>query len=199
MKTIVLASGSPRRKKLLDQLQIPFKVKISTVEEQYDDALAPADIVQMLASRKAEDVAQTFEDALIIGADTIVVFRETILEKPCSSEAARQMLMQLSEDTHSVVTGVSLYKKAPGKKSRIHTFFEETKVTFGNLNADDVQRYVASGSPMDKAGAYGIQDNYGSIFVKRIEGDYNTVVGFPLYAFYQVMQDFAPEYLTAQK
>lgn len=195
MKTVILASGSPRRKKLLEQINMSFRVRESTAEENYRSDLAPAEVVERLSRRKAADVARHYAGALIIGADTIVAYRDRILEKPATDEAARRMLMQLSGNTHSVYTGVTLHEKPSADKSRIHTFFVETKVTFGNLNIRDVNHYVESGSPMDKAGAYGIQDNYGAIFVKHIEGDYNNVVGFPLYTFYQVMQNFAPEYL----
>lgn len=195
METVILASGSPRRKKLLEQINMPFQVQKSAVDENYRSDLSPAKVVEVLARRKATDVARHYTKALIIGADTIVAYRGKILEKPSTREEAQRMLMQLSGNTHSVFTGVSLYKKASHDSSRVHTFFEETKVTFGNLNIHDIQQYVESGSPMDKAGGYGIQDDYGAIFVRHIEGDYNNVVGFPLYSFYQVMQNFAPEYL----
>lgn len=197
MDTVILASESPRRKKLLEQINMPFKVQASSVDENYDAALSPSEVVQVLARRKAVDVARHFTKALIIGSDTIVAYQDTILGKPPTKEAARAMLMQLSGNTHSVFTGVALCRKESPDNSRLYTFFEETKVTFGKLNTHDVEQYVESGSPMDKAGAYGIQDDYGAVFVKHIEGDYNTVVGFPLYSFYQVMQNFAPEYLPS--
>ncbi|SHE42840.1 septum formation protein [Fodinibius roseus] len=195
METVILASGSPRRKKLLEQINIPFQVQKSAVDEHYPSALSAAEVVEVLARRKAIAVARHYTEALIIGADTIVAYRDKILEKPSTKEQAQRMLMQLSGNTHSVYTGVSLYKKATDDNSQAHTFSEETKVTFGNLNIRDIKQYVESGSPMDKAGGYGIQDDYGAIFVKHIQGDYNNVVGFPLYSFYQVMQKFAPEYL----
>lgn len=199
MKTVILASGSPRRKKLLEQLHFPFQVQKSSVDEHYDETLPPAEIVQILARRKAMDVARHFADAIIIAADTIVVHQDTILGKPPTREAARNMLLQLSGNTHSVFTGVALYSMGSPGNDRLHTFAEETKVTFGKLNARDINRYVESGSPMDKAGAYGIQDEFGAIFVKRIKGDYNNVVGLPLHSFYQAMQNYAPEYLPVFK
>lgn len=195
MKSIILASASPRRRKLLQQINLDFKVRPSDVTEEYDASLSPAEVVQTLAKRKALDIAQQFDDALIIGADTIVIHKNTILEKPSSPGEAENMLHQLSDSMHSVLTGVTLCQKNPEKNQRTHTFFEETKVIFGKLRSKDITRYVQGGSPMDKAGAYGIQDDYGAIFVKRIEGDYNTVVGFPLYSFYQEMIRFAPEYI----
>ncbi|WP_372636645.1 nucleoside triphosphate pyrophosphatase [Fodinibius sp.] len=195
METVILASGSPRRKKLLEQINMPFQVQKSAIYEHYRSDLTPSEVVEVLARRKASSVARHYSRALIIGADTIVAYRNKILEKPSTKEEAQRMLMQLSGNTHSVFTGVSLCKKASHDNSQTHTFFEETKVTFGDLNLRDIKRYVESGSPMDKAGGYGIQDKYGAIFVRHIEGDYNNVVGFPLYTFYQVMQNFAPEYL----
>jgi len=200
LNTIILASGSPRRKKLLEQLGLPFQVHPSLVNEQYDPTLPPQKIVQNLAQRKARDVAQKFHDALIIGADTIVAYNKEILEKPGTKDEARSMLRQLSDNTHSVFTGVALCLRGrDSKKPRQRTFFEETKVSFGPIADQDIRQYVESGSPMDKAGAYGIQDAYGSFFVKSIEGDYNTVVGFPLHRFYRVLQNFAPEYLVPAK
>lgn len=194
MKSIILASGSPRRKKLLEQINIPFQVQASSVEEEYEPDLPPADIVQVLARRKAEDIARKHQNALIIGADTIVSFETTVLEKPRTDQEAIEMLHKLSDQTHSVLTGVALCKADRSGDHQIHSFFEETYVTFGELSPNDIERYVESGSPMDKAGAYGIQDDYGALFVKRIAGDYNTVVGFPLYSFYQELKEFAPEY-----
>ena len=196
MNSIILASGSPRRKKLLQQINIPFQVQVSSVDEEYDPDLAPADIVRTLARRKAEDVARGYKNALIIGADTIVSFETNILEKPRTNQEAKDMLHKLSDQSHSVFTGVALCKSGDSGIDQTHTFFEETCVTFGELRSKDIEQYVQSGSPMDKAGSYGIQDDYGALFVKRIAGDYNTVVGFPLYAFYQELKEFAPEYCS---
>lgn len=198
MKTVILASGSPRRKKLLEQVNLPFQVYESDVDESFDPALPPARIVQVLARRKALDAARHFTDALLIAADTIVALGDVILEKPSTREDARKMLLQLSGNTHSVFTGVTLYKTGPASWQP-YTFVEETEVTFGKLDDRDINQYVESGRPMDKAGAYGIQDDYGAIFVKYIRGDYNNVVGFPLYAFYQVIQEYAPDYLVPER
>lgn len=195
-KVIILASQSPRRKKLLQQIGISFSVEPSTCDESYDDNEAPSKIVQMLAERKALDVAQSKKDALVIGADTIVVFKNKILEKPKTQREAAGMLRSLSGASHSVLTGVSLVRT--DKKGNIlakETFFEQTMVYFGNLDESEIEAYVSGGSPMDKAGAYGIQDDWGTLFVKRIEGDYNNVVGLPLFALYRHLKKFAPEYM----
>lgn len=200
MKQIILASGSPRRKKLLQQLNLSFQVKVSSVGEHFDPEWSPETIVQNLAKRKAKDVAQHFENALIIGADTIVVFNDKILEKPTSHQEAKQMLQDLSAKTHQVLTGVALYKvDSTNNITDSITFVETTNVIFGDLNPDDIEAYVAGGSPMDKAGGYGIQDDFGAIFVKGIEGDYYNVVGFPLHSFYTTLEHFAPDFLSHVK
>ncbi|GAA5520414.1 Maf family protein [Aliifodinibius salicampi] len=196
MNSIILASGSPRRKKLLEQINLTFRVQVSTVDEHYDPKRPPTDIVQILADRKARDIAQNTALNLVIGADTIVVYDNKILEKPKNPRQAIKMLMELSGQTHTVLTGVALYKTFEDKDPQYHHFVEQTKVTFGEIDADDISIYVKSRAPMDKAGAYGIQDDFGALFVKHIDGDYNTVVGFPLYKFYREMKNFAPEYLA---
>ncbi len=199
MKKIILASGSPRRKKLLQQINLPFDVEPSAVNEFFDSDLSPEEIVQQLALRKASDVASQHDDALIIGADTIVVFGNKILEKPETHQEAKKMLQHLSGQTHQVLTGVALCKVKVSNNIETATFVETTDVTFGDLNTHDIDAYVASGSPMDKAGGYGIQDDFGAIFVKKIEGDYYNVVGFPLHRFYTTIETFAPEFLPHLK
>lgn len=200
MKTIILASGSPRRKKLLQQINLSFDVHVSSVEETFDSNLSPEEIVQELALRKATDVAPFYRNTLVIGADTIVVFKGQILEKPDSHQEAQEMLQALSGQTHQVLTGVALCK-VDGSHNITDTtaFAEQTDVIFGDLDPDDIEAYVAGGSPMDKAGGYGIQDDFGAIFVRRIEGDYYNVVGFPLHSFYNTIESFAPEFLPHLK
>lgn len=200
MNNIILASGSPRRKKLLEQINLPFEVQVSSVEETFDTSLSADQIVQQLALRKARDIAQQSKDALIIGADTIVVFDDSILEKPADHNEAHQMLQELSGEIHYVLTGVALCKVDNHNNiTDTLTFVESTEVTFGQLDSDDIEAYVDSGSPMDKAGGYGIQDDFGAIFVKKINGDFYNVVGFPLHAFYNTMHSFAPEHLPQLK
>lgn len=193
---IVLASQSPRRKKLLRQLNLSFSVEPSSCDELYNKNEDPGNIVQNLALRKAKDVSQSKSSALVIGADTLVVFKGKILGKPGSEEEAKTMLSKLSGNCHSVLTGVALVKTgSEGNILQEKTFVEETKVYFGNLSREEIDIYVSEGSPMDKAGSYGIQDDWGAIFVKRIEGDYYNVVGLPLYALYRHLKQFAPEVL----
>lgn len=192
MLKIVLASKSPRRKKLLTQLGLIFEISPSHKEEIISSS-TPAEVVEELAIQKAEDVAHKFSDALIIGADTIVVQDNKILGKPEDEEDAVSMLKHLSGEVHSVFTGISLVTTdGQNQIKSTYSFHEETKVWFSTLSDAEIKAYVASGSPMDKAGAYGIQDDWGSIFVERIEGDFYNVVGFPLNRFYRELKAFEP-------
>lgn len=199
MRQIILASGSPRRKNLLQQINLPFEVKVSSVDETFDPNLPASEVAQELALRKARDIAQQCTNALIIGADTIVVLEDKILGKPVDNREARKMLQRLSGNIHHVLTGVALCKVSPQNITDTTTFVEQTKVVFGDLNSDEIETYIANGSPLDKAGSYGIQEDFGAVFVKRIEGDYYNVVGFPLHSFYNTMKSFAPEYFPQVK
>lgn len=174
MKPLILASNSPRRKELLLQARLSFSVIASTIEEQVDRTLPPEQIVQSLALQKANDVFSRHQDAVVIGADTVVVSDEKILGKPLNRTDAREMLHSLSNHTHSVFTGVAIVSE----HKRI-TFSEETKVTFWRLREEEIEAYLDSGEPFDKAGSYGIQ-GLGALFVKEIVGDYFNVVGLPL-------------------
>lgn len=199
MKTplrIVLGSASPRRKRLLEQINLRFDVSVSDTDEMITGNPSPKTVARKLAERKAKDVASREKVALVIGADTIVVHNDEILGKPVDRADAASMLNRLSGQTHHVLTGVSIVRT--GRDADIiesTSFVEETKVTFGALTEQEIDEYVESGSPMDKAGSYGIQDDWGSLFVERIEGDYYNVVGFPLHRFYQTLKSFAPDML----
>lgn len=195
-KLIVLASASPRRKKLLEQIGLKFIQSPSDVDESIADGLNPVETVTNLASLKSSKVASRFQNALIIAADTIVVYKNTILGKPVDKDDAVRILKTLSGNTHLVITGVSL--RLTDENGRIYSscdFNEQTKVTFAALTQQEIEDYIATGSPFDKAGAYGIQDDWGSVFVSSIEGDYYNVVGFPLHSFYQELKIFAPDFL----
>lgn len=193
MIRVILASKSPRRKKLLNQIGFNFEVTPSHAEE-LSSAQKPASVVKDLARLKAADIAPNYADSLIIGADTIVVHAGEILGKPVDKQQAKEYLQRLSNATHSVYTGVAFVKT--NKNAMIeaeHTFYEQTKVTFSTLGEQEIDAYVQNGSSMDKAGAYGIQDDLGAIFVEKIEGDYYNVVGFPLNRFYRELKTFLPE------
>lgn len=187
METI-LASGSPRRKELLATFGIPFSVKVSDAEETIDTSMPPYFIVEQLSLLKASDVAQkiksTGKDAIVIGADTIVVLDEKILTKPADAEDATRMLAALSGRWHSVLTGVTVMNT---KNAKSETFYVETKVHFIEMTQQMIEDYVATGEPLDKAGAYGIQGK-GGMFIDRIDGDYFNVVGLPICRLGQVLK-----------
>lgn len=186
-KPIILASGSPRRIRLMRLLGIPFTSYESSVEEVIENGFTPEEVVRRLSFQKAMDVASRVQTGIVIGADTIVVLDGKILGKPSSKNEAFAMLSQLSGQTHTVFTGFSLVD-VETKKSYID--FERTEVTFRQLSSEEIESYIQSGSPMDKAGAYGIQDDYGAVFVERINGCFYNVVGFPLSKFFTALNTF---------
>ena len=179
----ILASASPRRKELLSQAGITFEVIPSKIHETITKS-DPSDVVMELALQKAEDVysRHSCEDTVIIGADTVVCYRGEILGKPADEAEAYDMLSLLADRTHQVYTGVSLISLKGGKKT-VRTFYERTDVTLYPISREDLKSYIASGDPMDKAGAYGIQGSF-AVHVKHINGDYNNVVGLPLARLY---------------
>lgn len=195
MLKIVLASQSPRRKNLLTQLGLKFEVIPSNTEEIITSD-NPVSIVEELSAQKSLEISKVVDYAYIIGADTIVVFENEILGKPVDKSDAFNMLSTLSNQTHSVFTGVSVVKKNGGEILAHHQFVVETKVTFSALTESEIDAYIETGSPMDKAGAYGIQDDWGAVFVKEVEGDFYNVVGFPLNKFYQEMKTLEPEFFN---
>ena len=179
---IILASASPRRKELLEQVNLPFEIRVSSCEEVITKTI-PHEVVMELSNQKALDVASNLSDSekencWIIGADTVVATDHEILGKPVSAEDAFSMLERLSDSIHQVYTGVTLLRYVHG---HCHTniFFDKTDVYFYPLTATKIQSYIATGDCMDKAGAYGIQ-GAAAIFVKKIDGDYNNVVGLPV-------------------
>lgn len=171
---IILASASPRRKELLTLAGYAYDVVVSQCEEILPDGITPEKAVEELARQKAEDVFARNTDALVIAADTVVALGNTILGKPKNEEDAFNMLTSLSGRCHTVYTGVCLMKDG-----RTDIFHVATEVEFYALTEDEIRRYIASGEPMDKAGAYGIQGK-GFVLVKGIHGDYFNVVGLPL-------------------
>lgn len=187
---VILASGSPRRKELLKQLFADFEVLPAKGSEIYTER-EPAKIVQQLAVQKAAEVESSVvrqgeEPMLVIGADTVVAFQGQILGKPADAKQAKEMLKMLASDVHQVYTGVALIVIQHGKRQCLE-FAECTNVRFYPMTAQEIEAYVQSGEPMDKAGAYGIQ-GIGGRFVEGIEGDYQNVVGLPLAKLYQVLK-----------
>lgn len=192
---LVLASQSPRRRQLLERLHVPFTVQPSAVDETLPAGLAPEAAVEALARQKAHAVAQEHPGALTLGADTIVVLDRTVLEKPADAAEASAMLRRLSGRTHTVFTGLALVHPASGRDAEAH---EATEVTFAALSEAEIEAYVATGSPLDKAGAYGIQDDLGALFVAGIHGDYYNVVGLPLHRLYRVLREHFSDLLDTR-
>lgn len=186
---IVLASASPRRRALLDDLGLDFAVEPASFDEESVPVTSPVEWAKALADGKALEVARRHPDALVIGADTIVVIDGRILGKPKGPEDAHHMLRTLSGRTHTVYTGVSVRCLDRGWHA---LEAEGTDVTFGPLSDETIARYVATGEPLDKAGAYGIQ-GYGATLVKSVHGCYFNVVGLPLYRLARMLARFGVE------
>ena len=190
---LVLASSSPRRKELLKQVGIPFEIMIPDVDESNISG-TPEQVVKKLSFKKACAVKNKLydNDILILAADTVVSLDGIILNKPSDVYDAFAMLSKLSGRVHEVYTGVCLmWTSSPHAK----TFVEKTKVFFKSLSEAEINDYIDSGEPMDKAGAYGIQGK-GALFVERIEGDYNNVVGLPVCAVHKIIEKMCMEGLS---
>lgn len=185
---IVLASSSPRRKKLLEQIGLTFEVIPANIDEDDIYEQNPAKFVIVLASKKAKHIAESIApNSIVIGADTTVYLNGELLNKPATEQEAYNMLTRLSGKTHQVFTGVALFHS---NKKQMTNFSVKTDVTFRELGEKEKYAYIATGSPMDKAGGYGIQDDFGSVFVENIVGCYYNIVGFPLSKFYQEIKIF---------
>ena len=180
----ILASASPRRRELLNQIGLEFDVQVSNVEEHICPSWSPTQAVCELAQQKAHAVATQFPERCVIAADTIVVVDAQILEKPQDTQNAKRMLRLLSGREHRVITGVCL---TFGAKQRV--FSQETGVRFYPLSEEKIACYVATGEPMDKAGAYGIQGK-GALLVESIAGDYFNVVGLPVAKLIRELEEF---------
>lgn len=178
---IILASESPRRKELFGRFGIPFEIQASGVSEDVEQELSPEEFTLAIATKKSDEVVQGNEDAIVIAADTTVYLGEKLLTKPVDSNQAKEFLQALSGQEHRVITGVSIQ----GAGISIG-FIETTAVQFYELTEEQIDAYVASGDSLDKAGAYGIQ-TMGGMFVEKINGDYNNVVGLPLGRLFQTL------------
>ena len=199
MSQMILASASPRRKELLEQIGAEFVICPAKGEEVITET-DPSAVVMDLSRQKAEEEAYgvliyneqhadlaTPQDILVIGADTVVAYENQILGKPKDEEDARRMLTMLSGKTHSVYTGVTFVFIDKEGRTGEHCFFEKTDVCMYPLKEEEIDRYIQSGDPMDKAGSYGIQGRF-AIHIKEIRGDYNNVVGLPVARLYQELQ-----------
>lgn len=183
LSNLILASGSPRRKELLQQIQLSFSIEVSNADETFSSDLPPHEVVMELSKRKAVSVAARHPEAFVIGSDTVVVYGNEILGKPSGAEHAKEMLRTLSGKTHSVYTGVAIVNNENEKM-----FYKKTDVTFWELTEEEIETYAASGEPLDKAGGYGIQ-GLGALLVKEIHGDYFSVVGLPISQVYRSLKE----------
>ncbi|GIK61476.1 MAG: septum formation protein Maf [Ignavibacteriota bacterium] len=183
---IYLASKSPRRRKLLKQLGINFKVFSVNTPEDFLDGEHPVECVKRIALEKMELAKLKVKGSIIITADTIVVLHHKVIGKPVSKSDAIKILSVLSGKVHTVYTGFCVLNQ---KNDTMILDYEKTDVEFRKLLKDEITDYVDGGSPMDKAGAYGIQDDFGAVFVKRINGCYYNVVGLPLTKLYKAIRE----------
>ena len=200
---IVLASGSPRRKELLEREGVEFTVRVSEVDESLEPDLLrqPEEAAKKLAERKARAVLEAMLNeayvgtAMVVGADTMVVVDGAIYGKPEDEAEARRILGELSGRAHQVITGVSVWLAgAPANEEDIsiafRSFAETSHVVFQELDAELIERYIAMGEPMDKAGAYGVQGKGGEMLVERVAGDFDNVVGLPVKRLIAEFQEF---------
>lgn len=182
-RRLILASNSPRRRELFALLGVPFEVEPAEIEELIPPGAHPETLAAELARQKAMARCDKYDNAIVVGADTLVVLGERILGKPRDAHEAATMLASLSGNTHQVYTGVAIVCRP---EQRIITGVEVTDVTFRTLAEEEIQAYIRTGQPFDKAGAYGIQDQ-SAVFVNYIRGCFYNVVGFPLARFYQMI------------
>ncbi len=185
-KPFILASGSPRRAQLLRQVGLSYQITVAEVDEEYNGR-EPIAFAKELSYKKARAVALSTDYAILLAADTIVVLENRILGKPRDAAEAATMLADLSGKRHEVITGYTIYDRP---SDYAVTDYELTQVWFRDLDRDEIDAYIASGSPFDKAGGYGIQDDFGAVFIKRIEGCYYNVVGLPLAKVYNDLKTY---------
>jgi septum formation protein len=186
MKKIILASTSPRRKEILGKLNIPFEVQESNYEEDMTLQMPPEKLAEYLSAGKARAVAEKNTDAIVIAADTFVVYNDQRLGKPGTPERAKEMLKLLSGKVHEVITGVTMIDTDSGK---LVSFHETTKVFMDELSPETIDAYIKTGEPLDKGGAYALQEK-GALLVKKIDGDFFNVMGLPLRRLCQELKFF---------
>lgn len=182
MRELILASASPRRSEILTQVEIPFSVVVSHVEEKIPDA-SPVEIVQELARQKAEAVAAEYPEAIVLGADTIVVNDGKILGKPADRQDAERMIRGISGREHEVYTGVAVC--CPEAR---FTFYERTAVTVRGMEEEEIQKYLDTKEPYDKAGAYAVQGLFAR-YIEKLNGDYYNVMGLPVSRLWQELKE----------
>lgn len=188
-RKIILASTSPRRKELLEKTGLKFEVVSSDYEEDMTLPLPPDELAKFLSKGKAESVAKNYEDAIIIAGDTFIVFQGKILGKPYTNEKAKEMLQMLSGQTHLVLSGITILDT---KNKKIFSEADESKIVFKKLSEKEIEDYVATGEPLTRAGAYAIQ-TVGKTFIKKVEGDYESIVGLPVGDVMKALKKFGVE------
>jgi|SRR5581483_11149788 len=186
MRKIILASASPRRKKLLEQIGLKFSVVESNFPEDLEMNLAPAKLAEHLSLKKAETVAKKYKDAIIIGADTLVCFKNKIYGKPKDKKDAAYMLSLFSGTKHEIMSAFTIIDTSSNK---ILTSFEKAIVFFRKMTKEEIEWYVNTGEPMGKAGSYASQEK-GGMFIEKIDGDFFTVVGLPLCKLVEKLKNF---------
>lgn len=185
---LILASGSPRRAEILTSVGWEFEKRVADIDETEFANEKPDDYVQRLARKKAEKVAGNYENAWVLGADTIVVIENKIIGKPKDSDDARRMLRMLSGNWHEVLTGIAIVKVSEND-SETRTNLQKTQVKFAELSGAEIEFLVEKGAPLDKAGAYAVQAQ-AALFIEEIKGDYWNVVGLPVNLVYQTINSF---------
>lgn len=183
---LILASGSPRRKDLLSTLHIPFEVIVSDIDEYIDYNNDLASEIEKLSFQKAKAVFDDHQDSIVIGSDTIVILGDKVLGKPKDYDEARAMLKSLQNNTHKVLTAVTIMSK-----DNIETFHEIVEVTFNEMSIEEIEEYIKTNEPLDKAGSYAIQGDAAK-YIKCINGDYNSVIGLPLSEVYKRLKKYMP-------
>ena len=186
MKEVILASASPRRKELLGEIGLRFKVEPSNYDEDIPSALEPHELARKISLEKAKVVADKYQNVIVIAADTFIVFGDQILGKPHTEKEARRMLEAISGKSHSVITGFTIIDTGNHKTLSKSV---ETKVYIRKLTLAEIDAYVKSKEPLDKAGAFAIQGS-GAVFVEKIEGDYSNVIGLPLSTLTETLKEF---------
>lgn len=183
---LVLASASPRREEILKKLNLKFTIVPAKIEEDSFDAADPVELVKTLALEKAKTVSKLVEDVLIIAADTVVVQNGQILGKPEDELEAKKMLRQLSSRQHQVITGLTVLNSQT-EASLVE--YNITDVTMGKISEKEIENYISTGEPLDKAGAYAIQ-GFGGLFIKEIKGSYYSVMGLPIHQLKELLNNF---------
>ena len=191
-RKIILASSSKQRKKLLETIGFDFGIEESDYIEDMTEKIPAQKLVQKLALGKAQDIAKKHNNAIIIGADTFIILEKEFLGKPHTPQKAKEMLKKISGKTHRLITGIAIIDT---KKNKTFTDYEITEVWFKKLTMREIEKYIKTGEPLDKAGGYAIQ-KLGCIFIEKINGDYTNVIGLPINKIYKYLLRLNVDILT---